>query len=152
LFVSRVETSFSAAHRLVGYPGKCAAPHGHTFRVEMLVATPDLDGRGLTVDFGDLKGWLRAWTDEHWDHGFLANDEDTRLIDALRMLPESKLYLFRGLNPSTEAMARTLFEAARGRFGDRVVSVRVWETPLQYAEYVPDAAPVPPGAWAQAVA
>lgn len=152
MYLCRVESSFSAAHRLLGYPGKCAAPHGHTFRVELLVAERELDGHGLTVDFGDLKAWLRGWTDEHWDHAFLANDEDWRLIEALRALPESKLYLFRGLNPSTEAMARTLFEAAQVRFGDRVASVRVWETPLQYAEYVPDGAAVPLRAWGEAIA
>ena len=145
MYVDRVEIAFDAAHRLLDYPGKCAAPHGHTFRAEVLVATEHLDGVGLAIDFTRLKGALKTWIDEHWDHGFLLNAADTRLIEALRSVPESKLYLFPGVNPSAEAMARTLFEQARREFGPLVRSVRVWESATQYAEFVPDPAAVAVG-------
>ena len=61
------------------------------------------------------------------------------MIDALRSVPECKLYVFDGVNPSTEAIARRLFEEARRQFGSAIQKVRVWETPTQYAEYIPDA-------------
>jgi hypothetical protein len=68
-------------------------------------------------------------------------------VAALQALPESKLYLFRGMNPSAEAMASELFAEARRQLGSVVQRVRIWESPAQYAEYVPDDAglPVPPG-------
>ena len=143
MYVDRVEIAFDAGHRLLGHGGKCAAPHGHTYRAELFVATRELDGLGLALDFGDLKGPMKAWIDAHWDHAFLLNDADTRLVEALRAVPESKLYLFRGVNPSAEAMARELFGVARERLGDLVQRVRVWESPTQYAEFVPDDARLP---------
>lgn len=138
MFIDRVEIAFDAAHRLLGYRGKCASPHGHTFRAEVLVAAQRLDDVGLAVDFRDLKGRLKSWIDERWDHGFLLNSDDTQLIEALRVVPEAKLYLFPGVNPSAEAMARELFDEARRQFGPAVQSVRVWESATQYAEYLPD--------------
>jgi len=137
MYVDRVEIRFEAGHRLLDYAGKCAAPHGHSFTAEVLVARDQLDSLGLVLDFGDIKGPLKTWVDEHWDHGFLVNDCDTTLIAALRTIRESKIYLFHGVNPSTEAMARELFEVARQQLGDVVRSVRVWESNTQYAEYAP---------------
>lgn len=138
MYIDRVEIAFDAGHRLLDYPGNCASPHGHTYKAEVLIARRELDELGLAVDFGLLKGGLKQWIQEHWDHGFLVNDRDARLIEALGALPESKLYLFQGVNPSAEAMARELFEEARRQFGVLVQSVRIWESPGQYAEFIPD--------------
>jgi len=140
MFIDRVEIRFEAGHRLLNYAGKCAAPHGHSFTAEVLVASDEIDSLGLVRDFGDIKSPLKSWVDEQWDHGFLVNDRDTVLIAALRAVPESKVYLFRGVNPSTEAMARELFDVARQQLGDLVRSVRIWESNTQYAEYAPGAA------------
>ncbi|MDQ3700587.1 MAG: 6-carboxytetrahydropterin synthase [Chloroflexota bacterium] len=142
MFIDRIELTFDAAHRLVGDHGKCASPHGHTFRAEVFVAVRDLDALGMGVDFRELKGRLKGWIDAHWDHAFLAGDGDTALIEALRSVPESRLYLFRGVNPSTEALARELFGVAAREFGTIVERVRVWESPTQYAEYIPDFIPL----------
>jgi 6-pyruvoyltetrahydropterin/6-carboxytetrahydropterin synthase len=144
MYVVRIEVAFDAGHRLLDYPGKCAQPHGHSYRAEISVAKPELDALGLAVDFGELKDGLKGWIDDRWDHGFLANDRDDLLISALRALPECKLYLFRETNPTAEAMARELFEEARGRFGSIVRSVRIWESPNQYAEFLAPEAPASP--------
>ena len=138
MYLLRIELSFDAAHRLADYPGKCASPHGHSFRAEVFVAVPELDGLGLGVDFRELKGRLKAWVDANWDHAFLAAESDTALVEALRTVPGARLYLFPDANPSTEVLARELFGVAREAFGDVVQRVRVWESPTQYAEYLPD--------------
>jgi 6-pyruvoyltetrahydropterin/6-carboxytetrahydropterin synthase len=138
MFVDRVAITFDAGHRLLNYDGKCASPHGHTFTAEVLVVARDLNRLGLAIDFGDVKGPLKRWIDDHWDHGFLLNDEDAHLAAALRVIPEAKLYLFRRMNPSAEVLARELYGVARDRIGDVVASVRIWESPNQYAEYWPD--------------
>lgn len=136
--MDRIEVSFDAGHRLLAYPGKCAAPHGHTYRAEVLLGATCLDDLGLVVDFAIVKSRVKTWIDQNWDHGFLINDADAALVQALRVIPESKLYLFQGVNPSAEAMARELFDQIRGWFGGLVRSVRIWESPNQYAEYTPD--------------
>ncbi len=137
MYVNRVEVSFDAAHRLLGYDGKCASPHGHTYRAEVFVRCNELDDLGLAIDFGDIKQPLKRWIDTHWDHAFLLNDRDQVLITALRVVSESKLYLFRGLNPSAEVMACVLFQVMQSEISCEPQSVRIWEAG-QYAEYRPD--------------
>jgi 6-pyruvoyltetrahydropterin/6-carboxytetrahydropterin synthase len=139
MFVDRVEVSFDAAHRLLDYDGKCASPHGHTYRAEVFVARSQLDSLGLAIDFGDVKQPLKRWIDEQWDHAFLLNSKDDALVCALRAVPESKLYCFPARNPSAEVMAETLFYALQGPLQNSLQSVRIWEG-NQYAEYLPDPA------------
>ena len=50
-----VSTHFDAAHSLTDYPGECARLHGHTFRVDIVVAGEALNKIGLVYDFKDLK-------------------------------------------------------------------------------------------------
>lgn len=137
MYVDRIEVSFDAGHRLMDYQGKCAAPHGHTYKAEVFVATDSLDRGGLAMDFGLVKAEAKGWIDEHWDHAFLANDQDEGLINALRSIPESKLYLFASRNPSAEVMAEELFEQIRRQLGPALLRVRMWESPTQYCEFVP---------------
>ena len=144
MYVVRIEIAFDAGHRLLGYRGKCAFPHGHSYRAEVLVTKQELDELGLAVDFTNLKAGLKSWIDEHWDHGFLANDRDEVLVRGLRELPECKLYLFKGTNPTAEVIARELFCEARHQFGAIVRSVRIWESLNQYAEFVAPDMPAPP--------
>ena len=139
MFVNRVEVSFDAGHRLLGYPGKCASPHGHTFLAEIFVESNGLSDVDIAVDFGDIKDLYKNWIDDKWDHGFLLNDEDEQLADALRAVPEAKVYLIKGKNPTAEAMAEELYNI-RPESGWCVSSVRVWESPKQYAEYRPNTA------------
>ena len=135
-FRDRVEITFDAGHRLLNYPGKCASPHGHTFRAEIIIEGDSLDPLGLVMDFGDIKRAIKAWIDDHWDHGFLVNSEDDELINALAAVAEAKVYKFAGVNPSAEAMARELFSVARGMLGTRLAAVRIWESKSQYAEFL----------------
>ena len=137
MFVDRVEVSFDAAHRLLGYDGKCASPHGHTYRAEVFVGRAELDDIGIAIDFGDIKRPLKRWIDTNWDHAFLLNDRDESLICALQTIPESKLYCFPSRNPSAEVMALTLYHVMRRELGCDSLRVRIWEG-SQYADYIPD--------------
>ena len=137
MFIDRVEVSFDAAHRLLNYDGKCASPHGHTYRAEAFVAREALDALGLAVDFGDIKTPMKAWIDTNWDHAFLLSSDDTQLLAGLRAVPESKLYCFPSLNPSAEVMAQTLHDVLERELNGKVQSIRIWEG-SQYAEYSSD--------------
>src|SRR5215471_5643586 len=83
MYTGRVELTFDAGHRILGHDGKCASPHGHTYRAEIFVTAADTDPLGFTVDFARLKGVVKQWIDQNWDHAFLLNDQDGALINAL---------------------------------------------------------------------
>jgi 6-pyruvoyltetrahydropterin/6-carboxytetrahydropterin synthase len=137
MYISRVQIEFDAGHRILGYSGKCRSPHGHRYRAEVFVITEDLDPVGFSLDLAAVKAPLKAWIDEHWDHGFLLNASDTVLLTALTSVPEAKVFVLKRGNPSAELMAHELFDVATGALGLPVTRVRVWDTPNQYSEYVP---------------
>ncbi len=114
-----IESEFSAAHRLREYHGACENLHGHNWRVEMAVGGETLDKLGMLIDFRELKRILNAAI-EHFDHVYLNE------------LPE-----FEKQNPTTENMARILFEECARRLptGVRVRSISVWESPRCGARY-----------------
>ena len=65
-----VSQNFAAAHRLREYEGKCAALHGHNFKVEVTVAAVKLNELGMALDFGQIKEAL-ARVLEQLDHSYL---------------------------------------------------------------------------------
>jgi 6-pyruvoyltetrahydropterin/6-carboxytetrahydropterin synthase len=58
---------FEAAHHLPGYPGKCARPHGHGYRLDVTVEGP-VRADGLVFDFYDLKRLVNERVVERLDH------------------------------------------------------------------------------------
>ncbi len=56
------------------------------------------------------------------------------MVAALNSLHDKRVFVFKS-NPSSEAMAKYLFDQARKIYGDMVSSARIWESPSQYAEY-----------------
>ena len=54
MYLVRIETTFDSGHRLLDYDGKCAYPHGHTYRAEVFLGGAALDPQGLVFDFTDL--------------------------------------------------------------------------------------------------
>ena len=118
-----VKTHFSAAHRLVGYAGQCANPHGHNWEVEIAVRGAQLNDLGILVDFRELKSAVREALQEldHCD---------------LNSLPP-----FLKTNPTSENIARYLHERLSAKpisAGCRVSRVTVCETPGTAASYWED--------------
>ncbi|WP_300160307.1 6-carboxytetrahydropterin synthase [Solidesulfovibrio sp.] len=54
-----VSGGFSAAHRLPGHPGPCAAMHGHNFEVTAELCAETLRD-GMVADFMDVRAALDA--------------------------------------------------------------------------------------------
>ncbi len=131
----RIEISFDSGHRLLDYPGKCAFPHGHTYRAEIFLQAQSLDPLGLVYDFTELKDRVKAWIDNHWDHAFLVNSQDTELISGLAPASKGRLYLFNEENPSCEVLSKELFNKVKELCGMAPAMVRLWESSDQYAEY-----------------
>ena len=135
MYQVRIEVSFDSGHRLLDYDGKCAFPHGHTYRAEIFLEGASLDRLGLVFDFTELKARIKDWIDDNWDHAFLLNSEDTELVSGLTPLTKSRLYIFREENPSCEVIARELYQKVAELCRVTPAKVRVWESLNQYAEF-----------------
>lgn len=70
MFTLCVKDSFAAAHRLVGYKGKCEELHGHNFAVEVFMSGESLGGDGMLVDFQTIKANLQKVLDV-LDHKYI---------------------------------------------------------------------------------
>jgi 6-pyruvoyltetrahydropterin/6-carboxytetrahydropterin synthase len=114
-----VRRTFSAAHQLRGYRGKCEDLHGHTYKIELTIRAEKLDHIGLAMDFTDLKRMLDAIL-ETYDHKLL-ND-----------IPP-----YDRINPSAENVARTVFEILKPQLpaGITIANVKVWESDNAWAAY-----------------
>jgi len=123
MYELKVITQFSAAHRLDNFYGKCEALHGHNWKVEVFLAGEGLDGAGLLMDFGVVKARTREVLEE-FDHKYL-----------------NELPAFRDQNPSSENLARYLFQRLSATLncdGARVRRVNVWESDTSCASYYQD--------------
>lgn len=114
---------FEAAHYLRGLPEghKCARLHGHSYTVEVSVATDgDLVPPGFVVDFAELSA-LGTYLSKRYDH---------------RVLNEVV-----NVAPTSENLARLLFDWCSANLhlppGVTVAAVRVSETASTFAEYAP---------------
>ena len=113
---------FAAAHQLRGYDGDCARLHGHNWRVELYVECSELDDLGLGIDYKIMKRELKAAL-AGWDH-YNLND-----------VPP-----FDRINPSSENVARVLYEEMSRRLNDerlRVSRIVIGETCTASVTYWP---------------
>ena len=135
MYLVRIETTFDSGHRLLDYDGKCAFPHGHTYRTEVFLESDTLDAQGLVFDFTELKHRVKSWIDDNWDHSFLLNSLDTELINGLATASKGRIYQFDEENPSCEVLSRVLYTKIVELCGVSPVKVRLWESLDQFAEY-----------------
>ncbi|MEN6371561.1 MAG: 6-carboxytetrahydropterin synthase QueD [Armatimonadota bacterium] len=117
MFEITVEEKFDAAHCLRGYPGNCERLHGHTYKVQVLLRTPNLDKIGMAVDFRSVRAALREII-ESLDHTFLNE------------LPD-----FTETNPTAENLACYIYVKMSKKFASQVKKVTVWETDSAAASY-----------------
>jgi 6-pyruvoyltetrahydropterin/6-carboxytetrahydropterin synthase len=124
----------------LNYEGKCRHLHGHNGRVVITLESPQLDPRGMVLDFSDIKDVVSRWIDEKLDHRMLLRRDDP-VVPLLEGLGEP-MHLM-DVNPTAENIARLIFDyTAARRFP--VVEVRLWETPRCYATYCPSSRPGEP--------
>lgn len=122
---------FCYGHRLLNYEGKCRHLHGHNGRVEIHLEGVALDGRGMLVDFGDIKRVMKSWIDDNLDHRMILRRDDP----AVEFIVSSgePVYLV-DENPTAETIARLIYERARAE-GFPVSRVILWETPDSFASF-----------------
>ncbi|MFA5146783.1 MAG: 6-carboxytetrahydropterin synthase QueD [Candidatus Omnitrophota bacterium] len=116
MYEIKVKTTFSAAHNLRNYRGKCELLHGHNWQVEAVFAYETLGKDGLAVDFREAKKVLRGVT-ERLDHGYL-----------------NRAPFFKKTNPTSENIARFIYGRVKAKNGN-IRSVSVWENENSCATY-----------------
>ena len=128
--VSR-QIDFCYGHRLLNYEGKCRYLHGHNGRAIITIEADRLDGRGMVLDFSDIKRVVSGWIDDNLDHRMILHHDDP----AVKVLQEmgEPLYLM-DENPTAENIARLIYRITADS-GFPIVEARLWETPNCYAAY-----------------
>jgi 6-pyruvoyltetrahydropterin/6-carboxytetrahydropterin synthase len=111
MFELTVETTFSAAHQLKGYTGKCERLHGHNWKVQVHV---------IAVDFQELKRVTNEVVST-LDHSML-----------------NEIFPFTEKNPSSENIAKWIYDSLRKKINDENIhlsAVTVWESETSSATY-----------------
>ena len=93
---------FHAAHRQLGYEGKCAFVHGHSWRGTFVVSAerfPRMEALDMSVDFGALKDIFKFL-----DHKMMVSEQDDVFLRSDLFEPEGVVVLPGG-NPSVENVA-----------------------------------------------
>jgi 6-pyruvoyltetrahydropterin/6-carboxytetrahydropterin synthase len=125
------EIDFCYGHRLLNYDGKCRYLHGHNGRAVIVLESATLDGRGMVLDFSEIKQVVSRWIDDNLDHRMILCRDDPA-VSVLQKLGEP-LHLI-DANPTAENIAKLIFEYAAVQ-GFPVVETHLWETPQCYATY-----------------
>ena len=115
-----VTSHFSGAHRLRYLHGKCEGLHGHNWKVEVSVVSNRLGKEGVVIDFGILKQKVEKVL-MPLDHTYL-ND----------------LSYFSGIEPSSENIAKSIFERMKSEMKGHPATLRkvtAWESETSCATY-----------------
>jgi 6-pyruvoyltetrahydropterin/6-carboxytetrahydropterin synthase len=120
MYELRITSQFAAAHQLGDLAGGCENLHGHNWKVDVYVMGENLGKDGVLIDFRLVKETTRRVLDE-LDHRFL-NETDP----------------FRTLSPSSENIARYVYEALSRELnnpGIKVSRITAWESDSSCATY-----------------
>ncbi len=116
-----ITSQFSAAHNLRNYGGKCENLHGHNWRLEVFVRANALGRGGMVLDFSILR------------------EETEKVLEALDHQYLNELPYFQKEEPSSENIARYIYEALEERLrphGLRLHKVTAWESEGVGASYL----------------
>ena len=125
------EIYFCYGHRLMDYNGPCKYLHGHNGKVEVELSRDKLDGRGMVVDFSEIREVIKNWIDQSLDHTMLLKKDDP-LISVLK--EQRERFYAMDENPTAESLARLIYDYARSK-GFPVTRVTLWETESSFATY-----------------
>ncbi len=113
----KIVKDFSSAHNLREYKGNCENLHGHNWKVEAFLKSETLNSLGMVEDFRDFKKHLKEILDE-LDHVYL-----------------NELEYFKVVNPTSENIAKYIYDKLAVHYGEKVDKIIVWENFDSAAEY-----------------
>ena len=111
MFELSIKDHIASAHFLRGYEGRCKDLHGHTWKIEVVIAGNQLDAIGMVADFAVLKKQLKE---------FLTAIDHVCLND---------LPYFKEVNPTTENIAMYIYTHFEKDIDPlKIKTVQVWES------------------------
>ena len=122
MYYATIIKTFSAAHSLRGYQGKCEKVHGHNYKVEVELKAPRLDQTGMVTDFELLRQ---------------AVDKVFTRLDHQNL---NEVTPFTKINPTAEYLTKFIYEEMVLIFNStrvKVSLVAVWENDGAKAAYTP---------------
>ena len=120
MYELKIVSHFAAAHQLRNFGGKCEDLHGHNWKVEAYVSGQKLENNGLLIDFKIIKDKTNEIL-ERLDHKFI-----------------NEIEYFKETNPSSENIARYIFDSLAPDINDGIISanrVTAWESETACATY-----------------
>jgi len=115
MYSIKVIQQFCAAHRLPGIP-ICENLHGHTWKVEIEIQSPNLPKDGMLFNFSEIKEWMKKMLPDH------------------RYMNEVYPFSSSEFPPTAENIAYWLYNCAVRRYS-MVRKVTVWESDTACASY-----------------
>jgi len=129
MFSIIVEERFNALHRVTLPNGSLEPLHGHDWLVRVHFCRPELDARGMVMDFHEAREGLQ------------------KVLSSLHLTCLNESAFLQGRTPTAEVVAEQLFRALSARGLHAVRRVEVVEAPGCVAAYEP---PAPTGGQATA--
>jgi 6-pyruvoyltetrahydropterin/6-carboxytetrahydropterin synthase len=117
----RIISHLAAAHQLRDFQGQCENLHGHNWKIEVFVTGEEVEENGILIDFKEVKKATEKVIQE-LDHRFL-----------------NELEHFKNVNPSSENIARFIFDSLTQQLTDdhlTVSKVTAWESDSAGASYL----------------
>lgn len=129
--ILKTSFDFDAAHRLVGYMGKCSNIHGHIWHVDIEIVGGELDNVGIMWDFTNVK-----YLKDKFDHKTILKvcKDNERIYEALiGSCGDDSVYLMRA-NPTAENLVTEILSLLKETNPNLKYKIKVWESPKSYAE------------------
>lgn len=131
------EASFDSAHFLAQYEGKCRNIHGHRWTIKVEIYGEDLQEngscRGMLVDFGDLKKYLKELAD-YYDHALIIEKDSMRELTLNVLKGDGFRIIEVEFRPTAENFAKYFYNYFKNK-GFLVKNIFVYETPNNCATY-----------------
>ena len=129
---------FDAAHVLTNHEGLCKNLHGHTYRVDVSVTQAEGDASDMVIDFKDLKRIAAESICDRFDHSFIYNTGSPAEVEIAAVLEKHGMKTVAiPFRSTAENLAKYFHDCLSGMVPAhaRLVSVKVWETAENCAEY-----------------
>lgn len=135
-------------HMVPNHNGKCAAYHGHRYKIgvgvdDKVIAIQGDSSEGMVIDFSKLKEVMMNEIDALLDHTSIHYDknDDMELLSQLsdrQVNRGKKPFVFVPFIPTAENIAKFIFEIMMKALEDvniKISYIKVWETPTSLATY-----------------
>lgn len=139
MFKIRKVFKFEASHRLItSYSKECQNLHGHSYIVEVIISSFNLNKDNMVLDFKKLNTIVKPLINK-WDHAIILCKDDKKFINFCKR--NKMKYVLLDFNPTAEGMAYHVTNFLHNKLKNmdiENIKVRIHETDTGWAEYEKD--------------